>query len=56
VSGDGRGWDAVLLVHYPSREAYSRMVADAGYQAVTSMLTTAFHETVLQPTIPWLDL
>jgi uncharacterized protein (DUF1330 family) len=56
VAGDGRAWDAVVLVHYPSREAYRRMVADAEYQAVTSMLTTAFQETVLQPTVPWLDL
>lgn len=56
VAGDGRAWDAVILVRYPSREAYSRMVADAGYRELTSMLTTAFYEAVLQSTIPWLDL
>lgn len=27
VAEDGQAWDAVLLVRYPSREAFSRMVA-----------------------------
>jgi uncharacterized protein (DUF1330 family) len=53
VAEDGQQWDAVLLVRYPSREAFSRMVADPEYQAVTRLRTAALREAVLQPTRPW---
>ncbi|HEV7187351.1 MAG TPA: DUF1330 domain-containing protein, partial [Blastococcus sp.] len=36
VAEAGQDWDAVLLVRYPSREAFSRMVADPEYQEVTA--------------------
>ena len=45
--------DAVLLVRYPSREAFSRMVADPEYQQVTQLRTQALTEAVLQPTTGW---
>lgn len=53
VAEDGQSWDAVLLVRYPSREAFSRMVADPEYQQVTRLRTVALREAVLQPTVPW---
>ena len=53
VAEQGQDWDAVLLVRYPSREAFSRMVADAEYQEVTSLRTQALTEAVLQPTTSW---
>jgi uncharacterized protein (DUF1330 family) len=53
VAEDGQAWDAVLLVRYPSREAFSRMVADPEYQQVTGLRTRALTEAVLQATIPW---
>jgi uncharacterized protein (DUF1330 family) len=53
VAEDGQAWDAVLCVRYPSREAFSRMVADADYQQVTHLRTEALEEAVLQPTSPW---
>ena len=53
VSGPGQDWDAVLLVRYPSREAFSRMVADPEYQQVTGLRTRALTEAVLQATIAW---
>jgi len=53
VAEDGQAWDAVLLVRYPSREAFSRMVADPDYQQVTPLRTKALTEAVLQATIPW---
>jgi len=53
VAEDGQSWDAVLLVRYPSREAFSRMVADPEYQQVTELRTVALTEAVLQATIPW---
>ena len=53
VADDGQSWDAVLLVRYPSREAFTRMVADPEYQQVTHLRTEALTEAVLQATTPW---
>jgi uncharacterized protein (DUF1330 family) len=53
VAEDGQAWDAVLLVRYPSREAFSRMVADPEYQQVTELRTRALTEAVLQATTVW---
>jgi uncharacterized protein (DUF1330 family) len=53
VAESGQAWDAVLLVRYPSREAFSRMVADPEYQQVTALRTRALTEAVLQATTPW---
>ena len=46
-------WDAVLIVRYPSRRAFSEMVADPAYQAVTHQRSEALVEAVLQATVPW---
>ena len=53
VAGTGQEWDAVLLVRYPSRQAFSAMVADPAYQEVTGLRTRALTEAVLQETTPW---
>ena len=53
VAEDGQAWDAVLVVRYPDRAAFSRMVADPEYQQVTALRTAALTEAVLQPTTPW---
>lgn len=53
VAEQGQAWDAVLLVHYPSRQAFSQMVADPEYQQVTHLRTEALEEAVLQPTTGW---
>ncbi|WP_432826098.1 DUF1330 domain-containing protein [Dactylosporangium sp. CA-092794] len=53
VAPDGFAWDAVLLVEYPSRAAFSRMVADPGYQRITHLRTAALSAAVLQATSPW---
>jgi uncharacterized protein (DUF1330 family) len=44
-------WDAVLLVRYPSRAAFSAMVADPDYQQITHLRTEALDAAVLQPTV-----
>lgn len=51
VAEEGQAWDAVLLVSYPSRRAFSDMVRDADYQAGTHLRTEALVEAVLQPTV-----
>lgn len=53
VPAAGSGWDAVLLVRYPSRSAFSQMVADPDYQRITHLRTEALEEAVLQATSPW---
>jgi uncharacterized protein (DUF1330 family) len=53
VAEPGQDWDAVLVVRYPSREAFSRMVADPEYQQVAALRTQALSEAVLQATTPW---
>jgi uncharacterized protein (DUF1330 family) len=47
---DDTAWDAVLLVRYPSRQAFSAMVADPDYQQITHLRTEALDAAVLQPT------
>jgi uncharacterized protein (DUF1330 family) len=53
VAESGQDWDAVLLVRYPTRQAFSAMVADPEYQQVTELRTRALTEAVLQATRPW---
>jgi uncharacterized protein (DUF1330 family) len=55
VGDDGQSWDTVLIVRYPSREAFSRMVADPEYQRVIPLRTEALTEAVLQATVPWAE-
>jgi len=40
-------------VRFPSREAFSRMVADQEHQQVTHFRTAALTEVLLQPTTAW---
>jgi len=53
VAEEGQAWDAVLVVRYPSRQAFSDMVADPGYQRGTHLRSGALTEAVLQATTPW---
>lgn len=53
VPAGGVGWDAVLLVSYPNRQAFSAMVADPDYQRITHLRTEALSEAVLQATTRW---
>lgn len=53
VAEDGQAWDAVLVVRYPSRKAFSAMIADPEYQEITPLRTAALEEAVLQATTPW---
>jgi uncharacterized protein (DUF1330 family) len=46
--GDGR-WDTVLLVEYPSRQAFLDMIASAEYQAIGHLRTEALEHGELHP-------
>jgi uncharacterized protein (DUF1330 family) len=52
VAPDGHDWDMVLLARYPSRSAFSAMVANPDYQRITHLRTEALEEAVLQATVP----
>jgi uncharacterized protein (DUF1330 family) len=53
VAEAGQAWDAVLLVRYPSRDAFRRMISNPDYQRITHLRSEALAEAVLQPTTPW---
>ncbi len=53
VAPESHEWDAVLLVRYPTRQAFSEMVADPRYQEITHLRTESLSEAVLQATVPW---
>jgi uncharacterized protein (DUF1330 family) len=46
--GDGR-WDSVLLVEYPTRQAFLDMIASAEYQAIGHLRTEALEHGELHP-------
>lgn len=49
VADAAADWDQVLLVRYPSRQAFLQMLADPAYQEVTALRTEALEDAVLQP-------
>ena len=53
VAPEDHDWDTMLIVRYPSRQAFSSMVADPNYQEITHLRTDALEEAVLQAAIPW---
>ena len=50
---ESHDWDTILLVRYPSRQAFSSMVANPDYQQITGLRTEALSTAVLQATVPW---
>jgi uncharacterized protein (DUF1330 family) len=47
---DGESWDEVVLVHYPSRRAFLRMVRSDAYQAIMHHRTAALADSRLVET------
>lgn len=45
----GGGWDSVLLVEYPTRQAFLDMIASAEYQAIGHLRTEALEHGELHP-------
>jgi uncharacterized protein (DUF1330 family) len=43
-------WDAVLLVEYPSRQAFLEMIGSGEYQAIGHLRTEALEQGELHPT------
>jgi uncharacterized protein (DUF1330 family) len=55
VIGDGETpwWDAILVVEYPSPQAFTDMVTDPGYQQVHEHRAAALVQGDLVATSPW---
>ncbi len=47
IAEEGEAWDEVLLVHYPSRRAFVRMVRSEAYQAILHHRTAALADSRL---------
>ena len=50
VTPEGFNWDTMLVVRYPSRQAFLDMVADPEYLEISKIRTGALAEAVLQAT------
>jgi len=48
----GEQWHKALLVRYPSKQAFLRMVADPDYQAITVHRSAALEDSRLIATVP----
>ncbi|MCP3099539.1 DUF1330 domain-containing protein [Myxococcus sp. K15C18031901] len=53
VAEPGQTWDAVLLVRYPNRATFMKMVTDPEYQRFNHLRTASLREAVMQATTPW---
>ena len=51
--GDRPWWDAILVVEYPSPQAFADMVLDAGYQKVHEHRAAALEQGDLVATSHW---
>lgn len=52
IAPPGERWDDVLLVRYPSKQAFLDMVANPGYQAVVVHRTAALEDSRLVAMLP----
>ena len=51
IGPEGEAWDAVLLVRYPSRDAFASMALDPDYLAIAGHRTAALADSRLIPTV-----
>ncbi len=51
--GEEAWWDSILLVRYPSRQAFLDMILDPGYQEITGLRSQALRTSALIPTDGW---
>ncbi len=52
IGGDTDHWDKVLMVEYPSRAAFVKMVSDPAFQDIGKDRVAALEEMVLIATTP----
>ena len=51
VAPEGEAWDEVLLVQYPSREAFLKMIRSSEYRAIVHHRTAALSDSRLIATV-----
>lgn len=52
IAPPGERWDEVMLVRYPSKQAFLDMIADPGYQAIVVHRTAALEDSRLVAMLP----
>jgi len=52
IAPPGERWDDVLLVRYPSKQAFLDMIANPGYQAIVVHRTAALEDSRLVAMLP----
>lgn len=52
IAPAGEQWDELLLVRYPSKEAFLSMIGDPEYQAATVHRTAALADSRLLASLP----
>ena len=52
TAGQGQEWDAAVLVQYPRRSAFKKMIEDPEYQVAFKVGVAAIADIVLQPMKP----
>lgn len=52
TAGQAQGWDAAVLVQYPRRSAFKKMIEDPDYQVAFKVGIAAIADIVLQPLKP----
>ena len=55
IAPEGEDWDDALLVQYPSRNAFLRIVSSAEYQAIACHRTAAIVDSRLIATVATRD-
>ena len=53
VPGEGKPWDAIVVVRYPSRSAYVQLLGDPGFKAIADLRRAALREAVFLPMNDW---
>jgi uncharacterized protein (DUF1330 family) len=53
AAAEGQAWDAIVVVRYPSREAYVQMLDDPAYAAIAHMRKAALREAMFLPMDDW---
>lgn len=51
AAAEGQSWDAVVLVRYPNRRAFSELIGDVDYAVADPVRQSALEDAVLQPLV-----
>ena len=53
LAASGQAWDAIVVVRYPNRAAYARLLEDPAFAAIADKRKAALREAMLLPMDDW---